>query len=169
MRACYLALLGLIALQRLAETRRSRRNEAGLRRRGAVEHGSGHFPLMVALHTLWLISCALEAWFLVQSAPQPLLMGLAVIALLAGQALRILAIHSLGERWTVRVLVLPDSALVESGIFRRFRHPNYIGVCLEIAALPLIFGCWRTAIFFSLANAALLRHRIAVEEAALGG
>ncbi|MDE0883561.1 MAG: isoprenylcysteine carboxyl methyltransferase, partial [Myxococcota bacterium] len=49
------------------------------------------------------------------------------------------------------------------------RHPNYLGVVLEIAALPLIWGCWRSALFFSLANGLLLKHRIGVEEEALGG
>ena len=33
----------------------------------------------------------------------------------------------------------------------------------------MVFGCWRTAVLYSVANGLLLRHRIAVEEEALGG
>ncbi len=38
----------------------------------------------------------------------------------------------------------------------------------EIAVLPLAFGAWEIALAFSAANAALLAHRIRVEEMALG-
>jgi methyltransferase len=34
--------------------------------------------------------------------------------------------------------------------------------------VPLIHGCWLTAIVFSIGNAALLRVRILTEEAAMG-
>jgi methyltransferase len=38
-----------------------------------------------------------------------------------------------------------------------------------MAALPLVHGCWTTALVFSVANALVLRLRIRVEETALGG
>ena len=39
---------------------------------------------------------------------------------------------------------------------------------LELGALPLAYGNWRTALVFGLANAVLLTVRITVEERALG-
>jgi methyltransferase len=48
------------------------------------------------------------------------------------------------------------------------KHPNYLAVIIELAALPLIHGAYLTAAFFTLANAALLVVRIRAEEAALG-
>jgi methyltransferase len=86
---------------------------------------------------------------------------------LAAQALRAAAIRALGERWTVRVLVLPGAPLVRSGPYRLLRHPNYLAVGLEFVAAPLLFGAWRTALAFSLANLALLAVRIRCEERAL--
>ena len=169
MLTCYLALVGLVAVQRLAETARSRRHEKALRERAAQEFGAGHFPVMVALHTTWLFACAAEAIWLVSGPPNPFLAVGMLVVVIMGQALRLLAMRSLGERWTARVLVLPDEPLITTGAFTHVRHPNYVGVVLEIFALPLVFGCWRTAIFFTIANALLLRHRIAVEEEALGG
>ena len=87
--------------------------------------------------------------------------------LVVGQALRLIAIRTLKERWTTRIIVLREGDPVVGGIFKYIRHPNYLGVILEILALPLIFGCWYTAILFSLANGALLLVRIRTEEAAL--
>ena len=47
------------------------------------------------------------------------------------------------------------------------RYPNYAVVIVEIALLPLVFGAWEIALGFSIANLALLWHRVAVENAAL--
>jgi methyltransferase len=83
------------------------------------------------------------------------------------QILRVWILLSLGERWTTRVIVMPDAPLVRAGPYRFIRHPNYWLVCGEIAVLPLIFGAWPLALAFSLLNGALLFHRIRVENAAL--
>lgn len=48
------------------------------------------------------------------------------------------------------------------------RHPNYVAVAAEVAALPLIHSAWLTAVVFSLANALVLTVRIRAENAALG-
>jgi methyltransferase len=91
----------------------------------------------------------------------------ASLAFLAGQTLRYAAIHTLGERWTVRVMTLPGAKPVSQGIYRSIRHPNYLGVILEIGAVPLLHSAYLTAISFSIANALLLAWRIQTEEAAL--
>jgi methyltransferase len=81
---------------------------------------------------------------------------------------RIWVLASLGERWTTRIIVIPDAPLVRRGPYRWFNHPNYIVVVAEIAVLPLAFGLWRTALVFSLLNAAILTIRIREENRALG-
>jgi methyltransferase len=159
-------LVLLVGLQRLAEVRLSRRHEAILRRFGAREHASGHFPLMAGLHALWLPATLLEVWL----AARPAELWLSVLAgalFIAGQCLRYAAIYSLGTRWSVRIYTLPGAPRVETGIYRYLRHPNYLGVVLEIAALPLMHSAWISAVVFSLANAALLRVRVREEEHAL--
>ncbi|MDB4985488.1 MAG: hypothetical protein JWN04_666 [Myxococcaceae bacterium] len=162
----YLFLVAAVVLQRLLEVRISRLNEAGLRARGASEHAPEQMPVMIAVHAAWLASCLLEVWLL----HRPLTRWLALFALLlfcVGQALRLLAIRELGERWTVKIITLPGASPVTGGIFRYLRHPNYVGVVLEILALPLIHGAWLTALVFSVANGVLLSRRIAAEEHAL--
>ncbi len=57
--------------------------------------------------------------------------------------------------------------LIRKGPYRFLRHPNYVIVTAEIAVLPLIFGDWRIAVIWSVANAALLAWRITLENRAL--
>jgi methyltransferase len=156
---------GLVGLQRLLELLYSRRNERRLRARGAIERGSGHFPVIVAIHTLWLLSTLVEG--LLRGPEIPAWWPLPLVAFLLVQPLRYWAIFSLGMNWNTRVLVLPGSKLVRSGPYRYFPHPNYVVVVVEILTFPLIFGDWITAVVFSLLNAALLYVRIRTEDRAL--
>jgi len=162
----FVAFVVLVGVERLAEVRLSRRNERELRELGGREHASGHFIAMQLLHTLWLVSIILEVTLL-RPPLRPWVSALAAIGFVAGQCLRYAAIHALGRRWTVRVLTLPGAAPITHGIYRYLRHPNYLGVVLEIAALPLMHSAWRSAVVFSLANAVLLTVRIRKEERAL--
>ena len=97
----------------------------------------------------------------------PLLAGIAVALVLAGQLLRYLSMQALQERWTLTITTLPDTSAVNTGIYRHLRHPNWLGVILEIAALPLIHSAYLTAIACTLANAWLMSQRIPAEERAL--
>ena len=155
----------LVALQRLVEVLYSRRNERRLRARGAVERGAGHYPLMVGLHALWLVSTLVEG--LLRGPEIPAWWPVPLAAFLLVQPLRYWAIFTLGTNWNTRILVLPDAKLVRSGPYRYFSHPNYVVVAVEILTFPLIFGAWITAIVFSILNAALLFVRIRTENRAL--
>lgn len=63
--------------------------------------------------------------------------------------------------------MLPDAPLVTAGPYRYLSHPNYLAVGVELAALPLAFGCYATALIATLANTAALRRRIRIETRAL--
>ena len=148
------ATIAALVVQRLLELRVAKRNEAAVRTKGAREFGARHYPLFFVLHVGWLLAWPTEA----------LLGGPALdprwpmfFALLAGaQLLRYWAITSLGERWNTRVLVLPGAAPIRRGPYRWLAHPNYVAVIVELAAVPMIFGAWTTALVVSLANAVLL-------------
>jgi len=155
------AIIFLVVLQRLGELVLANRNTKRLKAQGAVEIGAGHYPLIVLLHTAWLLAVL---WLL----PAPLEISwpwLAIFVLL--QAARIWVIASLGPYWTTRIISVPGKALVRRGPYRFVRHPNYLVVAGEILALPLAFHEIPVAIFFSLANAAILFWRIREEEAGL--
>jgi methyltransferase len=165
-RVAYVLLIGLVAGQRLWELAVSRRHVRALTARGAREVGAGHYPWMVALHSAFLVSCVAEVWLLERPfKPAQALPWLVV--LVAALALRWWTLRSLGERWTTRVMVLPGAPLVTRGPYRWLRHPNYLVVVLELAAIPMLHGAWLTALLFGTANLALLARRIGAEEAAL--
>lgn len=162
----YFALLGLLIVERLVELVISKRNERRLLAAGAAEHGRGHYGVMVAFHTLFLIACPAEV-LLLERPFVPWLGATMLAALLAAQALRYWAISSLGGRWTTRIFVLPEAPPVAGGPYRWVRHPNYAAVIVEMSALPLIHTAWLTALVATVGNAWLLKTRILAEEAAL--
>jgi methyltransferase len=162
----YWVLLALIACERVAELVVSARHATGLLRRGGVEYGFGHFPVMVALHAGLIAGCVLEPLL----GHRPFIPALGwpmLVVTVAANGLRWWCIATLGERWTARVIVLPGAPLVRSGPYRWFKHPNYVAVIVEGAALPLAGSAWITAATFTAANAVLLTVRIRCETAAL--
>ncbi|OWV92167.1 hypothetical protein ATY78_01110 [Rhizobium sp. R635] len=155
-----IALLTFVTLQRLGELVLAQRNTAALLARGAREVAPQHYPLMVALHAGWIIGL----WLLAPGRPVELLWFLIFMGL---QALRLWVLATLKGRWTTRIIVLPGAPLVRSGPYRFLRHPNYMIVVSEIAALPLAFGLPLYAVVFSLLNAFVLHIRMKAENAAL--
>ncbi len=162
-RALLLAILAVLGWQRLGELEKSRRNEEILRREGAVEHVPQQFVWMRLMHLAWFVCIPLEVCLLHRPFRQEVALGAAAVLLL-GQLLRYTAIRTLGWRWSVRVFTLPGTPRVKEGIYRYLSHPNYLGVALELAAVPLLHGAWLTALVFTLLNALLLGFRILAEE-----
>ncbi|WP_258308585.1 isoprenylcysteine carboxyl methyltransferase family protein [Streptomyces sp. NWU339] len=163
----YVLLVLAVAAERVAELLVARRNAAWTLARAGVEHGRGHYPVMVALHTGLLACCLLEPALL---AGRPFLpaLGLPMLALaVLAQALRWWCVTTLGPYWNTRVIVVPGARLVGAGPYRLLRHPNYVAVVVEIVALPLVHSAWLTATAFTLANAMLLTVRIRCENTAL--
>ncbi len=156
-----LIVVALVALERLAELVYANRNTRALLRAGAHEIGRRHYPLIVLLHTAWLVAVYIAAD---KTAP-PIWGWIAIFLLL--QAARYWVLATLGRYWTTRIIAVPNAPLVTRGPYRFLRHPNYAVVIAEIAVLPLAFGEYAVAIVFSLLNAALLLWRIRIETAAL--
>jgi methyltransferase len=162
----YTLLVAAVAGMRLVELSVARRNLRWARERGGVETGAGHYPVMVALHTALLVGCVVE----VLAAHRPFVptLGWPMLVLLVGaHALRWWCIRTLGPQWNTRVVRVPGAPLVTGGPYRWLRHPNYVAVVVEGFALPLVHTAWVTAVAFTVLNAALLRVRLRVEEAAL--
>ena len=157
----HIAILGFVTLQRLSELPVAQANTKRLLAAGGHEVAPSHYPLLVALHTSWLIAL----WLLALGRPINLAM-LVLFALL--QVFRGWTLRTLGPRWTTRIIVVPGETLVARGPYRYVDHPNYVVVVGEIAVLPLVFGLVWVAIAFSILNAAMLWVRIRAENAALG-
>ncbi len=162
----YVLLIAAVAVERGAELVVSTRNLVWSRDRGGLEYGARHYPAMVTLHTGLLIGCIAEP--LALHRPFLPALGLPTLVLVfAAQGLRWWCIATLGHQWNTRVVVIPEARRASSGPYRFFAHPNYVAVVVEGVALPLVHTAWITATVFTVLNAALLRTRIRVENAAL--
>lgn len=156
-----LLVVVLVALQRIAELVIANRNTRALLAQGGREAGRGQYPLIVALHVLWLVALVVA----VPGATPPDWYWLGLF--LALQAMRVWVLLSLGRFWTTRIITLPGVPLVRRGPYRLLRHPNYLVVALEIPVLPLVFGAWALALGFGFVNLALLVWRISLEDRVL--
>jgi len=162
--AVFAALLLLTGLMRLIEVWVSVRR---MRAPGAhITPEPVLFAAMAALHT-GFVTLPLVEVLLWERPFVPWLAGLSVAVLAAATALRWWTLRTLGRSWNVRVVVAEDMRIVTGGPYRWIRHPNYLVVILEIAALPLFHNAWVAATILSLVNAAVLARRIPTEEAAL--
>ncbi|WP_409483030.1 isoprenylcysteine carboxyl methyltransferase family protein [Arsenicicoccus dermatophilus] len=164
-RQAYAGLVALVAAERVAELVVSRRNAAWSRAHGGHEVGQGHYPVMVALHSGLLAACLAEVPLADRRFRHTGWAALATVA--ATQGLRWWCIRTLGPQWNTRVIVVPGAARVTGGPYRWLDHPNYVAVVAEGIALPMVHDARWTATGFTIANAALLAHRLRVEEQAL--
>ncbi|MCW2865990.1 MAG: hypothetical protein JWR20_178 [Marmoricola sp.] len=164
----FTVLIGVVALERLAELVVSQRNAAWSFERGGLETGQRHYAVMVVLHSGLLVGALVEVWV---RRPDfvPALGWSMLVVVLASQALRWWCIRTLGPRWNTRVIVVPGLPLVTGGPYRLTSHPNYVAVVLEGFALPLVHSAWITASVFTVCNALLLAVRLRVENEALAG
>jgi methyltransferase len=157
-----LIVLILITVQRGSELVIARRNTRELLGRGAIERGSNHYPVMVALHASWLAGLWFWGWNAV--------LNMAFLAPYAAlQPIRFWILVTIGRRWTTRILSVPGETLVARGPYRFMRHPNYAVVLLEVPLLPLAFGMNTFALVYGVLNVAMLAWRISVEEKVLRG
>lgn len=155
----------VLVSQRLIELELCRRNRRFLAARGGREFYPDKYPIMVALHTLFLVSLAWESY--PWHAPLDTVTVATLAALVPVTALRFWSIASLGRYWTTRIVVIPGTRLVRKGPYRYLRHPNYLAIVLEFILFPLLLRAPYTLVAFSLANIAVLRQRIRLEEKVL--
>lgn len=134
-------ILGLL----IAETRLSWRNEAGLRARGALApRGDVYWPMALAYPAAFLAMGAEGIWRASsgQWGNGPAFYASGLLLFVASKALKYWAIAALRERWSFRVLVLPDRPLVTAGPYAYVAHPNYIGVVGELAGTAMMMEAW---------------------------
>ena len=153
-------------VERLIEMRISKKNALWSFERGGVEFGGDHYKWMVTMHSAIFV-CILAEYFVFHPAFPGALIKSAMILAVVCQILRWWIISTLGRRWNTRVIVVPNLPLVKNGIYRFVKHPNYIVVAIELVALPMVFGAWRTAIVFTLFNSLLMSVRLKIENEAL--
>lgn len=99
----YVVILAAIAGERLFELFLSQRNARRALARGAVEVKQRHYVLMVAFHSIFLVSCAVES-LLWERNFSPVITWAALGFTIFGQVLRYAPVWSLGDRENTKIL-----------------------------------------------------------------
>ena len=155
----FIIFILFLITQRLTELYISKRNEKWLLAQGAVEYGREHYPFIVALHTLFIISLIAEYELTGGQLISYIFLVLFILLLI----FKYWVLSSLGTYWNTRVYRVPGAIAVRKGPYKLFKHPNYVDVVCEIAIIPLVFHLYYTAIIFTVLNALMLSVRIKVE------
>jgi methyltransferase len=157
--------IGLIIFQRIAELAIAKKNEAWMKKQGAVEFGKGHYPAMVMIHTAFFLFFIMEVFMFEKklSGYWPFLLALFVLT----QAMRVWALASLGRFWNTKIIILPGADIIKRGPYKIIKHPNYLIVAIELMVIPLMFNAYITMTVFTLLNILILSIRIPAEEKAL--
>lgn len=159
-------VVALTALQRLLELAYSRRNLRRLSGAARPADSGANWVLLVVLQAAWLAGAALEPAVRGALPAAPYFWaGLALFA--AGEALRTWCILTLGASWNARARVDPGLRVVSNGPYRWIRHPNYLGVLLELVGLPLAGGAWWTLALCAPLHLVVFLRRIRGEDALL--
>ena len=87
---------------------------------------SSFLPALTDRYGFWTFDGETLRWF-----------GVVVYA--AGVTLRLWPVFVLGDRFSGLVAIQPDHTLVTTGIYRRIRHPSYLGLLTTIVGWSLAF------------------------------
>jgi methyltransferase len=162
----FLIFLAAVGVERLLELRVSRRHQRELAILGAPKHKDLKYRWMVALHVAVLVGAGLEVVLL----RRPFIAWLACSAMVLfalATLLRWWVIRTLGIHWNTEVVNSAPLGVITAGPFRWIRHPNYVGVFVELVAIPLIHTAWVTAVFAAVGDVFVLRNRLRIEEPVL--
>lgn len=162
----YPAAVAAAALVAFAERLVALRNERRLDGAGTPEIAPLVFRLMAPVYVL-VFPAAVAEHLVLDRHPAPVFAAAMGALFVAAKLLKAWAVVHLGGAWTMKVYVPPDLRVACGGPYRFIRHPNYVAVALEIAALPLAGGAWITALAAVALFSPLLKARIRSEERAL--
>jgi methyltransferase len=164
--ALFITLVAAAVVIAILERVYARRNEVRLLSEGAEETAPWVFRVMAPVYSA-SFPAAVAEHLLLGRRPSVFFAAAMIMLFLLAKGLKIWAIVSLGDLWTMRVILPRPLRVVTGGPYRFLRHPNYVAVLVELTALPLAGGAFITAAAAGALFLALLWVRVRTEEAAL--
>lgn len=89
------------------------------------------------------------------------------ILMIAGMGIRFSAIVQLGRFFSPTVGIVSNQEIVQSGLYRRIRHPAYTGGWISIVGIGLGLGTWWGVLLCGVGLFFIYAYRISVEERAM--
>ena len=163
MTAAYIWLLVLVGIERIVEVGISRRNQDKLKLQGVRKVHEPHFRWLVLFHAAVLLAAGAEVLFLHRPLIPALAVPMAAIFILSN-VLRYWVIGLLAGLWNIQIMDSANIGVVTSGPYHWIRHPNYVGVVMEVFSLPMIHTAWITAIVGTSLYMEILRRRLKIED-----
>ncbi len=148
----FIALISYIIVQRVRVTRLSKQNMAKVLAEGGKLHSSNYVGFVKIFQSSWML-CMIGEVYLLDRPFIPALALFSLITTFLAQKLRYASIEALGDRWIHQVVTVPQTPVIDNGIYQYIRHPNWWAMITELAVVPLFHTAYLTSIVFSLLNA----------------
>jgi len=126
---------------------------------------------LMVLWTTIMVSITLSV-FIANSIYLPVLLNpviqyIGLLMIYMGIAIRIIAIVSLAQFFTVDVTIRANHRLKKDGIYKYLRHPSYSGSLLSFIGLGLTMNNWISLLLISVSIITAFIFRINIEEKVL--
>lgn len=133
--------------------------------RKGKRHSRG-WPIVAGIFTVPIVwaavsFCDRHGYFVFPESSAIRWTGIALFA--AGGAIRLCALHELGRQYSALLTVQPGHQLIRTGIYRRIRHPFYLGGILNLPGMLLAFRSPVSVIILAI-SVAFVVNRIGREE-----
>lgn len=102
-------------------------------------------------------------------ALSPFVGYLGCLLMVVGLIVRLTAIATLKQQFTVDVAIVKDHKIIDKGLYGIVRHPSYLGSLLTFVGLGLALQNWLSLLVLLVLPSAATFYRISVEEKALIG
>ncbi len=86
------------------------------------------------------------------------------LILLFGFIIRWTAVFQLKKAFTVDVAISHDHKLKKDGLYKKLRHPAYLGLLLEFLGLSFLFNSWLPLLLLNIPIFLGLVYRMSIEE-----
>ena len=124
--------------------------------------------LIILLSILTTVSITVafttRAWFYTEGTLGLVLRYIGITFYLTGISLRYIGSLTLGAYFTRNVEIKADQTLISHGVYKKLRHPLYLGLFLLLVAVPLFFQNLVLALIAAVVFGLILNHRMVIEE-----
>jgi len=124
-----------------------------------------------SLRIMWITICTSISLgvILMIIAPFPIsrsfvIAYLGLFLIISGVVIRIAAIRTLGNFFTVNLAIHNDHQLIKKGLYKFIRHPSYTGSLLSFVGLGVSFNNWLSLVVIFIPILISFLYRIKVEE-----
>jgi protein-S-isoprenylcysteine O-methyltransferase Ste14 len=130
-----------------------------------LEKKSFYFILLTIVFTIVLNF--ILGWYkigVLSMSIRPLFYVLGLILYSFGLIIRYTAIFTLGKYFTRDVSIDKEHQLISNGLYKRLRHPSYVGLLLLTISVPLFFSNILVLVISSVLMFLSLNYRMQLEE-----